>query len=205
MYGLEEGRGSEHERLNFYFTSNAFFNTYLISLTSPDERRNTTVTTCFFWCIIRHPTYYTMPPFSLRHVLILLILTLILILILILTFMLILTFILLLILISVLTLILILILILILLQALESYDFGDAGRQIYEFLWDEYADWYIELSKARMRVRSCSHTHSRLATMNASAFQHDIFLILFLAYHPIQINSIQFKSSVCLLGGSRYH
>ena len=36
-------------------------------------------------------------------------------------------------------------------QALEDYDFGDAGRQIYEFLWDEYADWYIEISKTRMK------------------------------------------------------
>jgi hypothetical protein len=27
---------------------------------------------------------------------------------------------------------------------------GDAGRLIYEFLWDEYADWYIEASKTRM-------------------------------------------------------
>ena len=34
---------------------------------------------------------------------------------------------------------------------LENYDFGDAGRQIYEFLWDEFADWYIEISKTRMR------------------------------------------------------
>lgn len=28
---------------------------------------------------------------------------------------------------------------------------GDAGRLIYEFLWDEYADWYIEASKTRMQ------------------------------------------------------
>ncbi|CAM9653610.1 unnamed protein product [Chrysoparadoxa australica] len=31
----------------------------------------------------------------------------------------------------------------------EAYSLGDAGRQIYEFLWDEYADWYIEASKTR--------------------------------------------------------
>jgi valyl-tRNA synthetase len=27
---------------------------------------------------------------------------------------------------------------------------GDAGQQIYQFLWDEYADWYIEASKTRL-------------------------------------------------------
>ncbi len=29
----------------------------------------------------------------------------------------------------------------------ESYLYGEAGRQIYDFLWGEYADWYIEISK----------------------------------------------------------
>ena len=33
---------------------------------------------------------------------------------------------------------------------LEVYDFGPAGQAIYSFLWDEYADWYIEISKRRM-------------------------------------------------------
>jgi len=36
--------------------------------------------------------------------------------------------------------------------SLDKYNLGDAGRQIYEFLWDEYADWYIESSKTRMRT-----------------------------------------------------
>jgi valyl-tRNA synthetase len=30
---------------------------------------------------------------------------------------------------------------------LDNYDFGGAGTAIYEFLWNEYCDWYIELSK----------------------------------------------------------
>ena len=36
-------------------------------------------------------------------------------------------------------------------QLLESYSFGDAGRLVHDFLWDELADWYIEASKVRMR------------------------------------------------------
>ena len=36
--------------------------------------------------------------------------------------------------------------------SLEQYHFGDAGRVIYEFLWDEYADWYIEISKTRLKA-----------------------------------------------------
>jgi valyl-tRNA synthetase len=30
---------------------------------------------------------------------------------------------------------------------MDDYQFGEAGRQAYEFLWGEYADWYIEMSK----------------------------------------------------------
>jgi len=33
---------------------------------------------------------------------------------------------------------------------LSTYDFGPAGQAIYAFLWDEYADWYIEISKRRI-------------------------------------------------------
>jgi valyl-tRNA synthetase len=29
----------------------------------------------------------------------------------------------------------------------EGYQFGEAGRQIYDFFWSEFADWYLEISK----------------------------------------------------------
>lgn len=32
----------------------------------------------------------------------------------------------------------------------ERHDFGDAGRLLYDFLWGEFADWYIEAAKARL-------------------------------------------------------
>ena len=33
-------------------------------------------------------------------------------------------------------------------ENLDSYRFNDAGNEIYKFLWDEFCDWGIELSKA---------------------------------------------------------
>ncbi len=32
----------------------------------------------------------------------------------------------------------------------EAYQFAEAGRQLYEFAWGEYADWYLEASKLQM-------------------------------------------------------
>ena len=35
-------------------------------------------------------------------------------------------------------------------QLINDYQFGEAGRKIYDFLWGEYCDWYIEISKIRL-------------------------------------------------------
>jgi valyl-tRNA synthetase len=32
----------------------------------------------------------------------------------------------------------------------ESLDFGEAGRLLYEFVWSDFADWYIEAAKSRL-------------------------------------------------------
>jgi len=36
--------------------------------------------------------------------------------------------------------------------SLDNYDMDDAARTLYEFLWSEYADWYIELAKPRLQT-----------------------------------------------------
>jgi valyl-tRNA synthetase len=33
----------------------------------------------------------------------------------------------------------------------EDFQFGEALRRIYDFLWTEYCDWYIEIAKIRLR------------------------------------------------------
>ncbi len=35
---------------------------------------------------------------------------------------------------------------------MEDYQFGEAQRQIHDFLWGEYCDWYIELVKIRLQA-----------------------------------------------------
>ncbi len=35
-------------------------------------------------------------------------------------------------------------------ESLEHFDLGEAGRLLYEFIWSEFCDWYIELCKPRL-------------------------------------------------------
>ena len=35
-------------------------------------------------------------------------------------------------------------------RLLEKYELGEAGRELYEFIWNEFCDWYIELVKPRL-------------------------------------------------------
>src|SRR5574340_1533418 len=37
-------------------------------------------------------------------------------------------------------------------EALGSYRFDMAARAIYEFAWDEYCDWYVELAKVQLNT-----------------------------------------------------
>ena len=39
-------------------------------------------------------------------------------------------------------------------KALERYDLGEAARLLYEFIWSEFCDWYIEASKIRLYDRT---------------------------------------------------
>jgi valyl-tRNA synthetase len=36
----------------------------------------------------------------------------------------------------------------------ESYQYGEAGRQIHDFFWGDFADWYLELAKVQVKQGS---------------------------------------------------
>ena len=33
----------------------------------------------------------------------------------------------------------------------QTFQYGEAGRQIYEFLWSDFADWYVEIAKEQLQ------------------------------------------------------
>jgi valyl-tRNA synthetase len=35
-------------------------------------------------------------------------------------------------------------------RLMDSFQFGEAGRQVYDFLWAEFADWYLEIAKVQL-------------------------------------------------------
>ena len=35
-------------------------------------------------------------------------------------------------------------------ENLDKFELGEAARMLYEFIWNEFCDWYIELTKARL-------------------------------------------------------
>src|SRR6266498_370527 len=46
----------------------------------------------------------------------------------------------------------------------QTFQYGEAGRQIYEFFWSDFADWYVEIAKGQMqRLENRELTVSTLA------------------------------------------
>lgn len=37
-------------------------------------------------------------------------------------------------------------------RLMERFEFGESARLLYEFLWSEYCDWYIEMAKAELQA-----------------------------------------------------
>ena len=44
---------------------------------------------------------------------------------------------------------------------LENYELGEAARYLYEFIWGEFCDWYIELVKERLHGKETEESRKR--------------------------------------------
>jgi valyl-tRNA synthetase len=52
--------------------------------------------------------------------------------------------------------------------ALAAYRFDEAAQALYQFIWNEYCDWYIEFSKPRLSGESKAQAAAARATMAAT-------------------------------------
>lgn len=60
----------------------------------------------------------------------------------------------------------------------ERFEFGEAGRILYSFIWDDYCDWYIEMTKEQLQDKEAANT----TTKSILVYVLDQFLRLL---HPI--------------------
>ncbi|MBQ8357676.1 MAG: valine--tRNA ligase [Clostridia bacterium] len=66
-------------------------------------------------------------------------------------------------------------------NALDNYELGIALSTLYDFVWDVFCDWYIELSKARLSEKG---TEGNLVAQNVIAFVLDGILKLLHPFMP---------------------
>jgi valyl-tRNA synthetase len=62
-------------------------------------------------------------------------------------------------------------------DSLENYHYADAARQLYDFSWDEFCSFYVEMVKARL-----ADTHQRAVAQRVLAHALDVLLRLL---HPL--------------------
>ena len=61
----------------------------------------------------------------------------------------------------------------------QTFQYGEAGRQIYEFIWSDFADWYVEVAK-----RQLTNASTRARTTETLARVFDMSLRLLHPFTP---------------------
>jgi valyl-tRNA synthetase len=61
----------------------------------------------------------------------------------------------------------------------QNFQYGQAGQEIYEFLWSDFADWYVEVAKEQMK-----REETRQQTVETLARVFDIALRLLHPFTP---------------------
>lgn len=49
---------------------------------------------------------------------------------------------------------------------IDNYDLGVASQKIYDFIWNEFCDWYIEIVKTRLYDKECLNRKEAMFTLN---------------------------------------
>ena len=49
---------------------------------------------------------------------------------------------------------------------IEKFELGMAAQKVHDFLWNEYCDWYIEMSKPRLLGEDAEAKKASVAVLN---------------------------------------
>jgi valyl-tRNA synthetase len=77
----------------------------------------------------------------------------------------------------------------------QAYQYGEAGRQIYDFFWSDFADWYVEVAKLQMQNEEC-----RVQTATTLARVLDMSLRLLHPFTPFVTEELWGHLRKALLG-----
>jgi len=61
----------------------------------------------------------------------------------------------------------------------QAFQYGQAGQQIYDFIWSDFADWYVEIAKGQMQNEEC-----RMQTVQTLVRVFDMALRLLHPFTP---------------------
>jgi len=83
----------------------------------------------------------------------------------------------------------------------ESYQYGEAGRQIHDFLWGEYADWYVEIAKVQLRdgngsARTTLRVLGHVLDMSLRLLHPFIPFVTEEAWQQLRLASIESKQGI---------
>ncbi len=67
----------------------------------------------------------------------------------------------------------------------QNFQYGQAGQQIYEFIWSDFADWYVEIAKIQIE-----NSEFRIQTMETLSRVFDISLRLLHPFTPFVTEEI---------------
>ncbi|ALD66455.1 valine--tRNA ligase [Spiroplasma cantharicola] len=69
-------------------------------------------------------------------------------------------------------------------EAIEKYEFTVAGKLLYNFIWDDYCSWYIELSKAQVGENSLLNKQEKQFSQSTLGYVLKNILIMLHPFMP---------------------
>ncbi len=64
----------------------------------------------------------------------------------------------------------------------QTFQYGEAGRQIYEFFWSDFADWYVEIAKGQLQLEE-TREHTAVTLAQRFGYVPPVIASLHAVYH----------------------
>ncbi len=76
---------------------------------------------------------------------------------------------------------------------IKEYRFDEAAKNVYQFVWHSFCDWYLELSKT---IYNSDNQYSKVETRNVSAYVFKEILILLHPFIPFITEEVWLKNKL---------